>query len=86
MPREREREREKEGQHLLVFTKQRHSEILKGADAKVLRDFATFLVTVYVSLLLLGRSRSLGLTHPGTRELGTGLSPGEARGMVRGCA
>lgn len=81
---EREREREKEGQHLLVFTKQRHSEILKGADAKVPRDFATFLVTVYVSPVLLGPSRSLGLTHPGIHKLGTGLSPGEAWGTVGG--
>lgn len=79
VPRESESKREKEEEHFLLFTKQGHSEILKGADAKVLGDFASLLFAIYVSFPLLGPSRSLGLTHPGLPKLGTGLGLGEAR-------
>lgn len=80
MPRESEskKEKKKKEEHLLLFIKYGHTEILKGADAKALGDFASLLFAVYVSLPLLGPSRSLGLTHPGIPKLGTGLSLREA--------
>lgn len=69
----------KKEERLPLFTKQGHSKILKGADAKRLGDFASFLLLVYVSHSLPGPSGSLGLIHPGIRKLGTGLGPGEAQ-------